>query len=176
MKSWCPLWSVVVKSSLWQEPDHVVKVFMTMLALKDYDHVYRGNAFHLAGDSRKSEVEVLDALKVLASPDKIRKQKQEHDGRRIQAVEGGWLILNGEHYQKEMRIEMKKRRDRKSQAAFRQRRKEAIERGEIIIPKKPRPSKPLPGDQAHQKLLESGASQEVLDAHTESCLPDEGAQ
>ena len=38
-------------------------------------------------------------MKVLASPDTKRLEKQPHEGRRIERVEDGWLILNGKYYQ-----------------------------------------------------------------------------
>lgn len=119
MRTWTPLWSSIVKSSLWREPDYVMKVFVTMLALKDWDHVYRGNAFALAEDSKKTESEVLQALKVLSSPDAIRHEKQPFEGRRIKAVEDGWLILNGEKYRALVSDEMRKARNRKAQAVWR---------------------------------------------------------
>ncbi len=123
MLNWAPLWSGIVDSSLWDEPDHVRIVFVTMLALKDSGHVYSGSAYKLAQRAKKTEVEVLDALRILSSPDTRRLEKQEFDGRRIQAVEDGWLILNGEKYQEEMQAEIKRARDRKSQQAARERRK-----------------------------------------------------
>lgn len=110
----------------------MLKVFLTMLALKDADHIYRGNAFELAGDSKKSEAEVLEALKILASPDKIRRERQEHEGRRIKAVEEGWLILNGEKYRAQVSLEMKRARDRKAQAAWRARKAMKPDKGESL--------------------------------------------
>ena len=68
--------------------------------------------------SRKSEVEVLDALKILSSPDTKRVSPQPHDGRRIQAVENGWLILNGEFYRAMVRKEMKRQRNMRAQQAY----------------------------------------------------------
>lgn len=101
--SWAPLFSKIVDSSIWREPDAVVKVFITMLAKKGSDHIVRANAYMIGEWSKKSEKEVLDALKVLSSPDKRRIEPQPFDGRRIQKVEDGWLILNGQHYEDEMR-------------------------------------------------------------------------
>lgn len=103
MNSWSPLFSKIVDSSVWTEPDYVCKVFITMLALKDSDHVVRYNAFGLAARAHKTEKEVIDALKVLSSPDKKRLEPQPHDGRRIQRVDDGWLILNGQFYEDMMR-------------------------------------------------------------------------
>ena len=103
MNTWTPLFSKIVDSSIWTEPDDVVKVFLTMLALKDADQVVRYNAFALGQRAHKTEAEVLAALKVLAAPDHKRIEPQPFDGRRIQKVEGGWLLLNGQHYEDMMR-------------------------------------------------------------------------
>lgn len=98
MDTWAPLFSKIVDSSLWLEPDHVVKIFLTMLAKKDADFIVRGNAFNIAQWARKTEKEVLDALKILSSPDTRRLEPQPHEGRRIEKVAEGWLILNGLYY------------------------------------------------------------------------------
>lgn len=130
MRTWAPLWSSVVDSSLWCEPDYVVKIFLTMLALKDADHVYRGSAFNLGQRSHKTETEVLDALRILSEPDKRRIEKQEHEGRRIQSVPDGWLVLNGDKYRKQISDEMRKARNRRAQAAYRARKKGTVLAGE----------------------------------------------
>lgn len=105
MEFYTPLFSKIVDSSLWCEPDHVVKVFLTMLAKKDRDNVVRANAFTIASWTKnKTEVEVLDALKILAEPDTKRIEAQPFDGRRIERVEDGWLLLNGKYYQNLMGI------------------------------------------------------------------------
>lgn len=100
MDTFAPIFSRIVDSSLWDEPDHVVKVFLTLLAKKDADHVVRGSAYNISKWSRKTEKEVLDALKVLSSPDKRRLEPQPHEGRRIEKVADGWLVLNGANYRK----------------------------------------------------------------------------
>jgi hypothetical protein len=103
MNTWTPLFSKIVDSSVWAEPDNVVKVFLTMMALKDADQVVRYNAFAIAQRAHKTEGEVLDALKVLAAPDEKRIEPQPHEGRRIEKVEDGWLLLNGQYYEDLMR-------------------------------------------------------------------------
>jgi hypothetical protein len=119
MNTWSPLWSGIVESSLWEESGDVVKVFMTLLARKDSDHVSRLTAFNIHKLCNIDEVEVLEILKLLASPDKRRLEQQEFDGRRIQVVEDGWLILNGEKYRRMVSNEMRKARLRRAQAKFR---------------------------------------------------------
>ena len=162
MNTWTPLWSGTVESSLWDEDDYVVKVFLTMLATKDSDQVYRGDAYKLARQSRKKEVEVLQALKVLASPDVKKLTPQPNEGRRIEAVEDGWLILNGDKYRDKVREEMKKARNRRAQAAYRERQK--LKHGE-----------PLPGEMRHEEAMKRGdeaGAQAAIDEHLPESKPE----
>jgi hypothetical protein len=106
--SFAPVFSNIVDSSLWSEPDYVCKVFVTLLALKEQDHVARVNAFAIGkkcwpADIKGAESRALDALARLQSPDTTRIEPQPHEGRRIQKVEGGYLILNGQYYEDMMR-------------------------------------------------------------------------
>ena len=151
------MWSGIVDSSIWDEPDNVVKIFLTMLAIKDADHIVRKTAYQIARISRKSEVEVLEALKILCSPDTKRLEKQRFDGRRIQAVDEGWLVLNGEKYRAMVSLEMKRARNRRAQAAMRER--------EANRPK------PLNGELEYVKAERNGASGAALDAITTRSLP-----
>ena len=98
MNTWAPLFSKIVDSSLWLEPDWVIKIFITMVVKKDADHIVRANAFMISQWAKKTEQEVLDAFKILSSPDTKRLEPQPHEGRRIERCEEGWLILNGELY------------------------------------------------------------------------------
>lgn len=129
MIHWTPLWSMIVDSSIWSEPDYVCKIFVTMLALKDSDDVCRYNAYQLAQRAHKTEQEVLDALRVLASPDSRRIEQQEHEGRRIKAVQDGWLILNGQKYREMVSIQMKRARWRRAKAEARKKAEEEKKKG-----------------------------------------------
>lgn len=124
MNTWAPLWSGIVDSSIWHEEDYIRIVFVTMLAKKDADHIVRGSAFNIAKWSHKTEQEVLDALAVLQAPDLKRLEKQPFDGRRVQKVEDGWLVLNGETYRKRISDEMRKARLRRAQSNFREKHKQ----------------------------------------------------
>ena len=130
MRTWAPLWNGIVDSSVWDEEDMVVKVFLTMLALKDADHIVRMSPYQIGFRSRKTETEVLRALTVLSSPDTKRTEPQPFEGRRIKAVEEGWLILNGEKYRQMVSDEMRRARNRRSQAAYRQRQQAKLLAGE----------------------------------------------
>jgi hypothetical protein len=100
-----------VDSSIWEEEDHVFRVFMAMMSLKDADHVVRYDGWKLAKRIHMGDelVKVEDALRVLSNPDK-RRPGQEFDGKRIEKVEGGWLILNGQKFVDQLAEERKLRR------------------------------------------------------------------
>jgi len=123
MNTWAPLFSKIVDSSLWEEPDNVVKVFLTMLAKKDADNVVRGSAFNISRWSKKTEAETMEALKILQSPDTRRLEPQAHEGRRIEKVDEGWLILNGQFYQELMRGINRKAYKAQKQSEYRARKK-----------------------------------------------------
>jgi len=108
MNRYTPLYSKIVDSSAWELPDHIRIVWITLLAQQDRDHVVRLNIRELMKKSNEPESAVVEALRVLSSPDERRKDYpefgdvQKNEGRRIRKVADGWLILNGEAYQREM--------------------------------------------------------------------------
>lgn len=115
MNTWSPIWSQIVDSSLWEEPYYVRVLFTSMLALKDVDFVVKLDTYKLAKRANMKEQEVIDGLKILCAPDGRRVGPQEHEGRRVEEVEGGWLILNGEKYRamiKTVAEERKRERNR----------------------------------------------------------------
>ena len=126
MNTFAPLFSGIVESSVWREPYHVRVLWVTMLAIKDFDHIVRKNPFQLADRAKITEGECDEALKILAGPD-TRRKGQPFDGRRIEAVEDGWLILNGQHYEDQMR--KISRRFYKARKQREYRRKEAEAKG-----------------------------------------------
>jgi len=119
MNRYSPLWSQITDSSLWCEPDFVVKIFLTMIAKKDLDDVVRGSAFNIAQWAKKTEAETIEALKILSSPDTKRIEPQPYEGRRIEKVEEGWLVLNGALYRKMMGLATRREYKRVKQAEYR---------------------------------------------------------
>lgn len=153
MDTWAPLFSKIVDSSLWDEEDYVVKIFLTMIAKKDSDHCVRASAYMLGRWARKTEKETLDALKILGSPDKKRLEPQPHDGRRIRKVEGGWEVLNGQYYEDLMREV--NRRVYKAKKAREYRANEKLTKGT-----------PMGGEQTYVNRERDGAGQDELDKLT----------
>ena len=91
--AWTPLYSDILDSSIWNESKETRLVWITILAKKDRDGFVRGNVGSLARDAVVSEEECGAALRVLAGPDP-RSATKALDGRRIQEVDGGWLVVN----------------------------------------------------------------------------------
>jgi uncharacterized phage protein (TIGR02220 family) len=121
MNTWTPIWNKLPDSSIWLESKEVKILFVTMLALKDRDHVVRLNAFELSRKSNLTEQEVIDALEVLKSPDTKRLEPQEYEGRRIERVEDGWLILNGEKYREKIQEQRRREYCREKMREYRSR-------------------------------------------------------
>lgn len=87
------LFSSIVASTIWREPDHVRIVWITMLAISDpWGHI-RASIPGLADLARVSVEDAKDALARLSAPDEYSRTK-EHEGRRIEETDGGWFILN----------------------------------------------------------------------------------
>lgn len=103
MDSYAPLFASITESSLWREAPYVRVVFLTMLAVKDWDHVVRKEDHHLCFLSHVTDGEFLNAIEILSKPDTESQIRQPYDGRRIERQSDGWLILNGEKYQETMR-------------------------------------------------------------------------
>lgn len=122
MNGYVPIFEQVVDSSLWEEPLHVRVMFLTLLAIKDMDHIARVQDHHLKRIANlESDELVLDALRILESPDKRSSITQPEYGRRIDRVKGGWFIINGEKYQDMMREANKKAAAARRQREFRAR-------------------------------------------------------
>jgi hypothetical protein len=157
MNTWAPLWNGLVDSSVWDEPDHVFRVFMAMMSLKDADHIVRYDGYKLAKRIHMTDRMdlLLDALKVLSEPDRLR-PGQEFEGRRIEATEEGWRIINGEKYREMVQVERRRARNRKAQQAWRDRKKNK--------------QTPLPGETAYVKGAENGTidpqTAEPLNTHS----------
>ena len=97
------------------------RMFIGMLSIKGPDHTVRLDTYKLHRRLHMDHALVLDALKVLSSPD-TKRLDQPHEGRRIAPVEGGWIFLNGEEYREKMKLIAKRARDARAQANYRARR------------------------------------------------------
>ncbi len=122
MTGYTKLFGSIITSTIWCEDNVTRIVWVTMLALKNQDHVVEGSVPGLATMARVTVEECRASLLKLASPDPDSRTK-EHDGRRIEAVEGGWLILNGEKYREKMNADERREYFRIKQQESRERKR-----------------------------------------------------
>lgn len=82
------LWSRILDSSVWQEPDHIRLVWITMLAMKSREGVVSASVLGLANRARVSLTHCQEALDKFLKPDPYS-STPDKEGRRIEAVPGG---------------------------------------------------------------------------------------
>lgn len=83
----------IVRSSIWLTAPHVRLTWVTMLALSDAEGWVGGSVAGLAHAANLPVEQIRDALAILAAPDHDSRNPA-NEGRRIEAVERGWRILN----------------------------------------------------------------------------------
>jgi len=92
------LFTKILDSSIWLAPDPHRLVWITLVAAMDEDAIaHFACAENLAARARVSLEDTEAALASFLAPDPYGPD-QEHDGRRIERVPGGWYLLNGLKY------------------------------------------------------------------------------
>ena len=91
------LFGTILDSSIWLEDHATVRLWITLLAMADAEGYVRAAQPMLARRANIAENECEKALKTLSEPDKYS-GTQEYDGRRIEEMAGGWLLLNYTKY------------------------------------------------------------------------------
>jgi hypothetical protein len=91
------LFSSITESTIWSEPDHVRLCWITMLAMADRRGRIWGSIPGLANRARLSVDQVEDALTRFQRPDKYSRTP-DHEGRRVEKIDGGWRLLNHAKY------------------------------------------------------------------------------
>jgi hypothetical protein len=112
------LFSSIVTSTIWQEDDTTRIVWITLLALADAQGRVEGSVPGLAHIAHVGLPECEHALERLSSPDPYSRTR-DFEGRRIEAIDGGWRILNYTKYRE--RRDPDNRREQNREAKRRQR-------------------------------------------------------
>lgn len=97
MYSFTKLFQTITTSTIWCEPNATRLVWITMLAIADRKGRVGASIPGLASVARVSEAECETAINRFLSPDR-HSRSQEHEGRRIAPIEGGWILLNHDKY------------------------------------------------------------------------------
>lgn len=138
------LFSSITESTVWCEPAHTRLVWITMLAMADRKGRVWASVPGLANRARVPLEDTEKALATFLAPDRYSRTP-DHEGRRIEPIDGGWKLLNHEKY-RDMRDE-ETRRDQNREAQARHREKSA---------------KPLTVSQGKPKSAQADAEAEEL--------------
>lgn len=113
------LFTSILDSSIWLESTTTRLVWITLLAAMDEDGFVRmATVENLANRARVTIEEAETAAKALESPD-LNCPEQEREGRRIERVDGGWLVLNSKKYRDIVNKEKMKEQTRLRVARYR---------------------------------------------------------
>lgn len=116
------LFSSIVTSTIWSENDRTRIVWITMLAICDKNGEVQGS---IPGLARIAGVPVEDCRSAIATflaPDPDSRTKDD-EGRRIEEIDGGWLLLNHRKYREMASGEDRLRSAAERQARLRERQK-----------------------------------------------------
>ncbi len=92
------LFTKILDSSIWLESDATRIVWITLLAAMDEDGFAPFSCNENLARRANVPIEALEsALETLQSPDKFN-PNQEFEGRRIERVESGWMVIKAPHY------------------------------------------------------------------------------
>lgn len=164
--TYATLCSSIVRSTVWDLPDHARLVWVTMLAIKDKDGCVWSSIPGLAHEARVALDRTEDALRLLGAPDAYSSTK-DHEGRRILPIDGGWLIVTHAKHRRGRDPEKRRKQNREAQARFKSKPVSAtVSRG-----------KPLSVSDHDQIKAEQSSSQDLADPENLTTLsgkPDVG--
>jgi len=122
MAGYTKLFNSILASTIWRSDDKTRIVWITLLAMADKDGVAEGSVPGLADLARVSIEDCESALAELMAPDKYSRTT-EFEGRRIEPVDGGWLLLNHAKYRAKMSEDDIREKNRRRQAKWREKHK-----------------------------------------------------
>lgn len=117
------IFTKILDSSIWLESDSTRIVWLTMLASMDQDGFCQfASAANLAHRAIVPLAATESALKILESPDK-NSADQDNEGRRIERVDGGWMVLNATKYRDIVTSSESRKKNRERVQRFRNKQK-----------------------------------------------------
>lgn len=161
------LFSSITESTIWCEDSDTRIVWVTMLAMADRKGRVWASIPGLANRARVSLEATEKALGRFLAPDKYSRTP-DHDGRRIEPIDGGWLLLNHEKYramrdEEEKRIKDAERQRRHRESVTRMRdshtksqevaQAEAEAEADLSIPNGIEGAKDAPTDCPHKEII-----------------------
>lgn len=166
------LFTKILDSSIWMEDTPTRLVWITFLAVMDEEGMCQfASVANLAHRARLTVAEAEAAVKCLEGED-AHSSDPEFEGRRIEHVPGGWIVLNADKYRKLVTREVARERTRERVARFREKKRaETHGNGRVAVsnapvtPKKRRvtPSDAVAGAETEEPLASGGVHQQFID-------------
>lgn len=116
------LFNSLISSTIWTEDDQTRIVWITILAMADKNGEVQASLPGLARIAGATVEATEQAIGKFLSPDPYSRTKDE-EGRRLEEIDGGWLLINHAKYRK-----MASKDDEKEKAAERKRRQREREK------------------------------------------------
>jgi|TARA_R100000306_G_scaffold43695_1_gene42010 hypothetical protein len=120
MSNYTKLFHSINTSTIWRAPNPTRILWITMLTLTTKSGTVEGSVPGLADIARITLDECVAALAELSAPDEWSRTTA-HEGRRIEAIPGGWAILNFEDYRNRTGVEDVREYNRIKQSEYRKR-------------------------------------------------------
>jgi hypothetical protein len=116
------LFGTLINSTVWLEDNETRILWITMLAMADKNGEVKSSVPGLCKQAQISLEGCLKALGKFSAPDPLS-TSQDYDGRRIEAINGGWLLLNYGRYRRMASLADKKENDAERQRRARERKR-----------------------------------------------------
>jgi len=130
------LFADILASSLWDLDSDTRVVWVTLLVMADEDGVVRARTPGIAHMARLPKGTVTQSLARLSEPDP-ESRTEAHEGRRIESIEDGYLVLNYRKY-RDMKTPAERREDtRKRVQVHREKKRSEGEADDVTLPGKP---------------------------------------
>lgn len=149
--------SSIIYSSIWMEDSDTRIVWFTLLAMRNKDGEVFSSIVGLAHVARVDLDTTKKAIRKFLAPDPESTTK-EHDGRRIEEIQGGWRLLNHEKIKAEAQAANKALR----MAGYMRDRRQHFKIAKSL---------PEQGEAQYMEAWKSGASDEQLDKIVSEYLP-----
>jgi len=167
MAGYTKLFSSIVASTIWRESKETKIVWITLLAMANADGRVDASVPGLADMARVTVDECVAAIGVLSAPDSWSRSK-EFDGRRIEAIPGGFRVLNYAKYRESRDPEIRREQNREAQARFREKMKEVSQSKPEVSRDKPRSAKAEAEAEAEAEISDPHIPEQVS---MDSCKP-----
>lgn len=123
MSMYNKLFTKILDSSIWMEPTPTRIVWLTLIAAMDEDGMVQFASIpNVAHRAVVSLEEAEEAIRKLESPDE-HSSDPENEGRRIERVNGGWVVLNAHKYRELVTRAVIKEQTRIRVAKYREKKK-----------------------------------------------------